>query len=69
MATLMTVTINTAARDAKGNSRAAERAQIKDCLERVIQQVGDGTSTSNASLTDRGGVVVGSWTYSPVAAS
>jgi hypothetical protein len=69
MATLMTVTINTAAGDCRGESRASERVQINEVLDRVIQEVGTGTLTSNGSLKDRAGVVVGSWTYSPQAAS
>jgi hypothetical protein len=65
--TRFTLTINTPAND--GATRAAERAQIQDVHLRVIQAVGDGTSTSNASLTDRSGNVVGEWVYSPSASS
>lgn len=67
MTTRFTCTINTSAND--GATRSAERAQIKDVLGKIIQQIGDGTSTSNASLTDRSGTVVGSWTYTPTASS
>ena len=66
MTTRFTLTINTSSSD--GATQSSERRQIIDVLGRVAQAVGDNTTTSNASLTDRNGVVVGSWSYTGTAA-
>jgi hypothetical protein len=65
MATLFTITITTGA--GMGAARSSEREQIKYLLEKAIQAVGDGSSTSG-SVIDRVGTGH-SWTYSPVASS
>jgi hypothetical protein len=66
MTTRMSITLNVGPND--GATRAAERANVKYLLERVVQQIGDGVSTS-ATVLDASGNNVGSWTYSPTAAS
>lgn len=66
MTTRMTITINTGPND--GATRHSERANIKYVLQRIMQQIGDGTTTSNASVLDASGNAVGSWTYTPTAA-
>jgi hypothetical protein len=66
MTVRMSVTVNVGAND--GATRASERANVKTLLEKVIQAVGDGTSTSGTVL-DNSGNNVGSWTYSPTASS
>ena len=65
MATLFTITITTGS--GMGATRSAEREQIKYLLDRAVQAVGDGSSTSG-SVIDR----VGTghvWSYTPVASS
>jgi hypothetical protein len=52
-----------------GEKRTAERAQLKYLLELIAQQIGDGKTTANASLTDQSGANVGSYTYTPGASS
>jgi hypothetical protein len=65
MATLYSITLVTGA--GMGSARSSEREQIKYLLEKAIQAVGDGTSTSG-TVTDRVGTGH-SWTYTPVASS
>jgi hypothetical protein len=67
MATLFTCTINTS--PGQGATRAAERAQILLILQRIEQEVGQGIATSNATVKDQTGAAVGSYTYTPVAAT
>jgi hypothetical protein len=66
MTTRMTITINVGPND--GASQSAERANIKYILARIAQEIGNGTSTSNASVLDASGNAVASYTYSPTSA-
>jgi hypothetical protein len=66
MTTRMSVTLNVGPND--GATRTSERGNIKTLLGKVIQAIGDGTSTSGTVL-DNSGNNVGSWTYSPTASS
>jgi hypothetical protein len=63
----LTVSISTSSN--MGEKRTAERAQLKYLLELIAQQIGDGKTTANASLTDQSGANVGSYTYTPGASS
>jgi hypothetical protein len=66
MTVRMSVTINTGPND--GATRASERVNVKTLLEKVVQAIGDGVSTSG-NVIDNSGNNVGTWTYSPTASS
>ena len=65
---ILTVTINTPAANKFGQTRSSERALLKQALELAAQAIGDNVSTSGTiDLPSNAGI--GSWTYTPVAAS
>jgi hypothetical protein len=65
---ILSVTINTPAAKQFGETRRAERHKIEQALELVAQAIGDGVSTSG-TINLPGAAGIGSWTYTPFAAS
>lgn len=68
MTVALSVTINHDA-VSEGETRRSEATQIAYLLGHIAQQCQSGAAVSNATLKDRNGRTVGSWTYSPAAAS
>lgn len=66
MPTRFTCTINTSNTD--GETRRSESQAVNDLLEQIQNHLGSGAKVSNASLRDRNGNIVGSWSYTPTAA-
>ena len=66
MATILSVTLTSGA--GYGSARNAERAEIRRLLQAIDQKIGDGVSTSG-TINLPGAAGIGSWTYTPFAAS
>jgi hypothetical protein len=67
MTVRLSISMNVGPND--GATRSSERANMKFVLERIIQEIGGGTSVGNASVLDVSGNAVASFTYSPTASS
>jgi hypothetical protein len=63
----LSVTISTASN--MGEKQSAERRELVGLLEKIAQTIGGGTILTEASFANKSGTVVGSWTYTPGAAS